>query len=271
MRTTSIDSVYQILYEADVCKIDNNIKHFEIIKLWYNQLNDHINRHLTFAHDQFPAFSGIAQMFCDLKQWHYKAGILVEDFRRGLLWQCRGRGMHPEVVPSWSWAALRHGERYGNIYDYFYGTMASIDDPQKVQMINISVTNMGDDPFGQVTSGSLTLQGFCHPLHELLKRNDFFFQSGWYSGGRFARDQNYQVFSENRRPRGALRRHMDIMDETKIFFFLAQRRYSYTEDWDVLVRNRSRSWAQITSGSYLVFDYSGATNAQGFISANWFG
>jgi hypothetical protein len=212
--------VYQILYEADGCELDNDKKHSKIIYWWYDQLSDYINCHLTFAHDQFPAFSGIAKMFCDLTQWHYKAGILVEDFRRGLLWQSRGRDMHPEIAPSWSWAALQHGENYGNIYDMFNWHMPSIDDPQEVQLIDISVTNVGDDPFGQVMSGSLTLQGFCHPLHDLLKMNDFYFQSGCYAFTGSIRDQHYQKVSEyHPPPLEALRLHMDDMDETKILFW----------------------------------------------------
>ena len=217
----SINSVYQILNKADVYEMDNDAKHIDIIPWWYNQLNDYTDRHLTFAHDQFPAFSGIAKMFCDLTQWHYKAGILVEDFRRGLLWQSRGRGMHPEVAPSWSWAALRHAENdYGCIYHFNYGSITSTNDPQLVQLIHISVTNVGDDPFGQVISGSLTLQGFCHLLNNLLKVSDFYFQSGWYAGIADTRDQNYQTFSGHRLPPPeALRLHMDVMDETKILFW----------------------------------------------------
>ncbi|PMD16794.1 HET-domain-containing protein [Hyaloscypha hepaticicola] len=219
-RTFSIDSVYQILYKADVCEMDNDEKHFEIIRFWYLQVVDYTNRQLTFAHDQFPAFSGIAKMFCDLTQWQYKAGILVEDFRRGLLWQSCGRDMHLEVAPSWSWAALRHGEKNADIYDCVYDNMESIDDPQEVQLIDISVTNVGDNPFGQVMSGSLTLQGFCHPLYDLLKMNDFYFHWGWYEAFASTRDQNYQTFSEHRPPPlKALRLHMDIMDEAKILFW----------------------------------------------------
>ena len=219
-RTYVIGSVYQILYGEDVCKMDNDRKLLEILQWWYTQIDDYTDRLLTFAHDQFPAFSGIAKMFCDLTQWHYKAGILVEDFRCGLLWQSRGRGMHSEVAPSWSWAALRHGEKGGTIYGYIYQQGKSLHGPQEVKLIDISVTNVGDDPFGQVMSGSLTLQGFYHPLHDLLKRNDFYFHSGWYDIPANMRDQNYQMFNEKCPPSlEALRLHMDIMDETKILFW----------------------------------------------------
>jgi hypothetical protein len=216
-RAFHISSVYQILYGENVCEMYIDNKHLKLLRWWYNQLNDYTKRHLTFAQDQFPALSGIAKIFCDLTQWHYKAGILVEDFRRGLLWQSFGRDMHPEVAPSWSWAVLRHGEmKYGNIYL----TEKSLHDSQEVKLIEISVTNINDDPFGQVLSGSLTLQGFCHPLHDLLKRNDFYFHSWWYDFPEDMRDQNYQMFNEKRPPSlEALRLHMDIMDETKILFW----------------------------------------------------
>ena len=172
--------------------------------------------------------------------------------------------MHPEVAPSWSWAALRHGEKGGDIYaDFRQGK--SLHDSQEVKLIEISVTNINDDPFGQVLSGSLTLQGFCHPLHDLLKRNDFYFHSGWYDFPDYMRDQNYQMFSEKRPPSlEALRLHMDIMDETKILFWHSE---------DILILRIGMFWSGTDTkcGSNLVFDHSGDTGAQGFISANWHG
>jgi hypothetical protein len=250
-RPLFINSVYQIRYGEDVCEMDNNEKHSKTLRWWYNQLNDYTDRHLTFAHDQFPAFSGIAKMFCDLTQWHYKAGILVEDFRRGLLWQSSGRDMYPEIAPSWSWAALRHGEKDGNIYDYVYRKGDSLHDPQEVKLIDISVNNINNDPFGQVLSGHLTLQGLCHPLHDLLKRNNFYFQSGGIATNPFTRDQNYQYFSEHRPPpRGALRLHMDVMDETMTLFWHSE---------DILILRIGMFWS-----------YAGAGAGHPDVEATWF-
>jgi hypothetical protein len=128
----SINSVYQITYQNPYYELSPDEGHFQIIQWWYSQINDYTNRQLTLSHDQFPAFSGIAKMFSDLTQWHYKAGILIEDFRRGLLWQSRGRDKHADIAPSWSWAVVEHGKStYGNIYEYIRAHQTYINNPMR--------------------------------------------------------------------------------------------------------------------------------------------
>jgi len=113
------------------------------------------------------------------------------------------------------------------------------------------VTNINDDPFGQVLSGNLTLQGLCHPLHDLLKGNNFYFQSGGVATTLFTRDQNYQCFSEHSPPpRGALRLHMDVMDETKILFWHSE---------DILILRIGMFWS-----------YAGAGTGHPDVEATWF-
>jgi hypothetical protein len=73
---------------------------FLAIQWWYKKVNNYSNRHLTYFNDRFPAFSGLAKDFAERTGYHYKAGIWLEDFRRGLLWQSCDRAVHPEVAPS---------------------------------------------------------------------------------------------------------------------------------------------------------------------------
>ncbi|KAH8750944.1 heterokaryon incompatibility protein-domain-containing protein, partial [Hyaloscypha sp. PMI_1271] len=159
-----IHSVYQIPYESlpprYVHEPETGGRRWEIIDWWYERVSDYINRQLTFQHDKFPAFSGIAKTYSDRTGYSYKAGILVEDFRRGLLWQTCGRPVDIEVAPSWSWAVVGHGGiTYPRIYEWIYAHQTYVADPNEVELIDICVTNLHDDPFGQVISGSLTLRG----------------------------------------------------------------------------------------------------------------
>jgi hypothetical protein len=224
-REIYIDSVYQIPHKAlphrYVFKRDNDERRSQIIQWWYQQINDYVNRQLTFQHDRFPAFSGIAERFSYLTQHQYKAGILVEDFRRGLLWRAGGAVVHANVAPSWSCAVVQGSSNsyYPSIFSRIYAHETYLDDPDEVELIEISVKNLGDSSFGQVVSGNLTLRGLCHPLHELLKTRSFYFRLGWNSWSQ-TRDQNYQLFTKDQQPPlEALRLHMDVMDESNSTFW----------------------------------------------------
>jgi hypothetical protein len=224
-RANYITSVYQIphkpLPHRYVFERDNDERRSQIIQWWYEQINDYVNRQLTFQYDRFPAFSGIAERFSYLTQYQYKAGILVEDFRRGLLWQAVGAVIHADIAPSWSWAVAQGSRNsfYPSIFSHVYAHETCLDDPDEVELVDISVKNLGDSSFGQVVSGSLTLRGLCHPLHELLRTRSFYFCRGWKSWEE-TRDQNYQLFTNDQSPPlEALRLHMDVMDESNATFW----------------------------------------------------
>jgi hypothetical protein len=130
--------------------------------------------------------------------------------------------MHPDIAPSWSWAVIGHGERtHANIYEYIYAHQRYINSPNEVELIDISVNNLGDNNFSQVISGGITLRGLCHPLKELLETNNFYFQFGWHAHAFeiYSKDQNYQPFSTDRPPLEAMRLHMDTMDGSKAMFW----------------------------------------------------
>jgi hypothetical protein len=54
---------------------------------------------MTFPEDKFPAFSGSAAEFANRTGYQWKAGIWVQDFRRGLLWE-PGLGVSWDFSPS---------------------------------------------------------------------------------------------------------------------------------------------------------------------------
>jgi hypothetical protein len=106
------------------------------------------------------------------------------------------------------------GITYPRIYEWIYAHQTYIADPNEVQLIAICVTNLHDDPFGQVISGGLTLRGLCHGLNELLKTTDFYFSSGWLFH-EDCRDRNYRRLTGGYFPsQGALKLYMDVKDES---------------------------------------------------------
>ncbi|KAE9372587.1 HET-domain-containing protein [Stipitochalara longipes BDJ] len=221
-----ITSLYQIPYQSlpsrYVYEMGNDARRSQIVEWWYRQINDYIDRQLTFPHDKFPAFSGIAKTYSDRTQYRYKAGLMVEDFRKGLLWQTCGRPVDMGVAPSWSWAVVGYTEEaYGHVYELNYAHQTYVNDANEVELVDISVKNLGDNQFGQVVSGSLTLRGLCHRLKELLKttaNTDFYFLYGWHDYG-YSRDRDYQPFGRDISPsREAMRLHLDVKDESNSTF-----------------------------------------------------
>jgi hypothetical protein len=66
---------------------------------------------------------------------------------------------------------------YGGVYDD-RSLWEYLDSPDEVELVNMTVENVGNNPFGQVISASLTLRGLCHKLNGLWKSHDFYFQNG---------------------------------------------------------------------------------------------
>jgi hypothetical protein len=78
-----VQSIYGIAHQMlptaiEQKKID---KTNDILNWWY------ACRQMTIPEDMFPAFSGLATEFASRTGYRWKAGIWVEDFRRGLLWE----------------------------------------------------------------------------------------------------------------------------------------------------------------------------------------
>ncbi|MCJ1252534.1 hypothetical protein MMC24_000340 [Lignoscripta atroalba] len=145
---------------------------------WYDTVNEYCRRRMTYDSDSLPAISGIAkeyqrQLLYDHKS--YKAGIWLNDLPQGLLWYTPLPGAttaSPYVAPSWSWASIRSGAYYNRrlledlIPDedliHLFGPRRK---PCKIAaVLDIDLTMRQEDPFGQVQSGFMRLQGPCYEL-----------------------------------------------------------------------------------------------------------
>jgi hypothetical protein len=142
---------------------------------WYtNVVGEYILRQLTYKTDTLVAVSGIAKelrphlLSCNSQ---YKAGLWLDDFHRGLLWSptrfgdpSKAKRQDEYIAPSWSWASLEISQTA----DYklgLYRDIWEVDDLSELKpiadIIDVSIFNATQDVFGQVQSGSLTIETQC--------------------------------------------------------------------------------------------------------------
>lgn len=84
-------------------------------KWWYQLVDMYQKREVTRAEDRLPAIGGLAAHFAQKLSAKYMAGLWEDDFQRGLLWY-RSTAVPSDLnlkAPSWSWARLNGGVRYG--------------------------------------------------------------------------------------------------------------------------------------------------------------
>ncbi|KAN0099845.1 Heterokaryon incompatibility protein (HET) domain containing protein [Hyaloscypha variabilis] len=127
-----------------------------ILTDYYNLVEEYSSRKLTYNSDKFPAFSGIARLLHPVVGGSYLAGVWSNDFAQGLCWhsemlQCRHT--LSDEAPFWSWAVttdlinFAHVERKDSrgLYDS--------------KLIQRDAEVQGENPYGQVKSGSLVIEG----------------------------------------------------------------------------------------------------------------
>jgi len=148
----------------------------QILRYWYGTVNEYCRRRMTYDADSLPAISGIAKEYQrQLLYDHtsYKAGIWLKDLPQGLLWYTPrpdATKASPYVAPSWSWASISSGPYYdlrlledltpNEDLIHLFGPRPK---PRGVAtVLDIELTMCQEDPFGQIESGFMRLQGPCY-------------------------------------------------------------------------------------------------------------
>lgn len=132
---------------------------------WYQMLTEYYKRSLTFEDDLFAAISGLAREISQQTKMTYKAGIWVEDFHMGLLWNVGCRGSLPSKYrePSWSWASLNINMSWGQnidpIFELYFGPRSHHTVHREAELLEMDVELADEDPYGRLLSGSLRLKG----------------------------------------------------------------------------------------------------------------
>jgi hypothetical protein len=137
------------------------------LEFWYLRVVDMFSlRQLTHASDKLLVVAGIAKELQSRLGSDYKAGLWTKDFHKGLLWspfrnQINSRAIRYSeyIAPSWSWASIDFPPAHAEYQQYFYRDVAHRSIEPLAQIKRIVVINVNQDPFGQVESASLELEG----------------------------------------------------------------------------------------------------------------
>jgi hypothetical protein len=128
----------------------------EQYSLWYKAVEEYSRRKLSVTSDKLPAISALAQVFQDLTQDEYLAGIWRGDMLRGLMWSTYPTLalLRPPLwrAPSWSWAS------HDNEVSY-----KKLPPPNSIPIARVvtakAVPLSIDTPLGEVGSGILEIEG----------------------------------------------------------------------------------------------------------------
>ncbi|KAH6683453.1 heterokaryon incompatibility protein-domain-containing protein [Halenospora varia] len=130
------------------------------ISWWDKMLHSFFKREVSVHSDLLPAVAGVAAKIEERSGYTYKAGLWLEDFHRGLLWQSHGSVEKVEnaTAPSWSWASRKQPwhPRFLFLDVYEEGHRAKILDHQ--------VRTVSESPYSQVANSRLEMEGFARPL-----------------------------------------------------------------------------------------------------------
>ncbi|KAH6666016.1 heterokaryon incompatibility protein-domain-containing protein [Halenospora varia] len=120
---------------------------------WMRLLDVYSQRALTKDFDKLPALSGLASEFAKRTGDQYLAGLWRQFLPVGLMWEVSNTANArkiPERAPSWSWASIE-------------GRLGISQTPlrnikQLAEVIDASITPLGLDTYGRVTTGEIRLR-----------------------------------------------------------------------------------------------------------------
>lgn len=146
-----------------VKRVERNLNHDHdyLWKSWKEIVENYSDRKLSIAMDKLRALSGLAANFSDIWGCTYYAGLWERRLLEGLRWfSPEPPSWKPEeyTAPSWSWAST-----VGTIMwedEVQNDTVAEISLIEHTKVIDCRITLSNDNiPFGQVTDGSLPVEG----------------------------------------------------------------------------------------------------------------
>ncbi|KAH7310209.1 heterokaryon incompatibility protein-domain-containing protein [Rhexocercosporidium sp. MPI-PUGE-AT-0058] len=131
---------------------------------------------LTRNEDKLVALSGLASRFAGEFGHTYAAGLWVEYLHSGLLWHVQNTGCHrytEYLAPSWSWASID-----GPIVIDYNDQRGSGD--VKIRAISVQSEVVGENKFGAVKGGTLTLTGKIQHVNIQFLGKSLGEESIWY-------------------------------------------------------------------------------------------
>ena len=142
----------------------------DVLATWHHIVNDFAVRKMTYNKDKLPAISGLAREIKRIAKgkYSYKAGIWDRtgfEFR-DLLWSIGvpgGAKYEEYIAPSWIWASidLSKAKNTHDAQSCLYNEVFLKSLEPKAEITSMFTRTIADDPFMQVLSGSVYLEGMC--------------------------------------------------------------------------------------------------------------
>ncbi|KAF1920434.1 hypothetical protein BDU57DRAFT_508756, partial [Ampelomyces quisqualis] len=126
---------------------------------WFHFIAQYSRCGFTDAQDRLIALSSVARAAQPMLGGHnYYAGIWGHELVRGLMWFCQSpstnlRCRSSSLAPTWSWASVEGSISFAILGMETFST-------ELVDVVGMQATHaVPDNPFGNVTTGRLTLKG----------------------------------------------------------------------------------------------------------------
>lgn len=137
-----------------------------LVKSWHRLIGDYSLLNITFGQDIFPAMSGIAKTFQNVKKSEYLAGLWQASLLEDLTWHVEAASdwehrLGEWRAPSWSWASTSSPVAFVEINEGLKPFCSVID---------ASVTLAGADPTGEITEAHLLIKGYL--VHTSIEHVD---------------------------------------------------------------------------------------------------
>jgi Heterokaryon incompatibility protein (HET) len=136
---------------------------------WFDAVESFMACDITYEKDVLPAIAGIARSTAQTTGFTYCAGIWLDRLSNSLLWypaqNTNKTKREAYVAPTFSWAASK-----GNVW--YRAHARSHSQTQFCELISYgqSLRDGSDDPYGAISSASITLQGPALKVIRLIQR-----------------------------------------------------------------------------------------------------
>jgi Heterokaryon incompatibility protein (HET) len=144
-------------------------------KTWVGLIEDYTKRSLTNEGDKLSALSGIAQLYYSRCKDKYLGGLWQVCLLEHLCWcvpSTATKTSRPSAyrAPTWSWASIDGQVTFDRLASWH----------REIKIIEATTTPAGEDPFGQLQDGSITLEARLSKQHW---RRDSGWKRKWYYAG----------------------------------------------------------------------------------------
>ena len=172
----------------------NDFWHLRTHLHWRRMIEQYTRRSLTYERDKLPAISGLAEMFADTTKNKYCAGLWWEGLAEDLLWT-KGSGILTKPKdrngPSWSWASVD-----GPI-DFVMTKNNPMTVAYESTFIDSDIKLNTQNPYGEVESGTITLEGPLRPLKVIFPEKHgvgrFGYQKEWFDFEKLISEEVFEL------------------------------------------------------------------------------